>query len=146
MTTDRVSFVSKRLKFSLPRVEEILSGVHGFYFNFSTRWPWGGRRVSWTSFVALSRFVWAVQYGARVGDGPRASCSRVAPAVRIRKLKVTSSRGEDFSTSPNADEIMLDWLVTSVRFGWTPREVLVCFFPVFGDILFLLISDIEEEG
>ncbi len=36
-----------------------------------------------------------------------------------------SPRGEDVLTSPSADEAMLDWLVTFVRFGWTPREVMV---------------------
>ena len=91
--------------------------------------PWDGRRVAWTSFVALTRFVWAVQYGAGMGDGPRASFSRAAMAVWIRKLNVARSRGEGVPTSPSADEALLDWLVTPVRFGWTPREVLVCFFP-----------------
>jgi hypothetical protein len=54
--------------------------------------------------------------------------------------------GEDFPISPNADEAMLDWLVTSVRFGWTPQEVMLWFFLAFGDLLFQMISDIEEEG
>ena len=108
--------------------------------------PRDGRRVAWTSYVALSGFVWAVQYGARVGDGPRVSCSRAALAVWIRKLNVTSPMGEDFPISPNADEAMLDWLVTSVRFGWTPQEVMLWFFLAFGDLLFQMISDIEEEG
>ena len=89
---------------------------------------WDGRRVAWTSFVTLSRVVWAVQYGVGVGDGPRARCGRATLAVWIRKLNVTSPRGDDFPTSPSADEAMLDLLVTFVRFGWTPREVLVWFF------------------
>ena len=82
--------------------------------------------------MALTRFVWAVLYGVGVGDGPCVSCSRAALAVWIRELNVASPRGEDIPISSNADEAMLDWLVTSVRFGWTPREVLVWFFPVFG--------------
>jgi len=86
---------------------------------------WDGRRVAWTSSVALTRFVWAVKYGDSVGDGPRVSCSRAALAVWIRKLKLVDPRGVDVPTSPSADEAMLDWLVTSVRSGWTPREVLV---------------------
>ena len=105
-----------------------------------------GRRVAWISSVALTRFVWAVQYGVGMGDGPRVRCSRAALAVWIRKLKVVNERGADVPTSPSADEAMLDWLVTYVRFGWTPREVLGWFFPVFGDLLFQMISDIEEEG
>ena len=88
---------------------------------------WDGRRVAWTSSVALTRFVWAVQYGVGVGDRPRVSCSRATLAVWIRKLKVVNPRGADVPTSPSADEAKLVWLVTSVRFGWTPREVLVWF-------------------
>ena len=88
---------------------------------------WDRRRVALTSSVTLTRFVWANHYGVGVGDGPRVSCSRAALAVWIRKLKVVSPRGADVTTSSNADEAMLDWLVTSVRFGWTPREVLVWF-------------------
>jgi hypothetical protein len=70
--------------------------------------PWGCRRVAWTSSVALTRIVWAVQYGARVGDGPRVSCSRAALAVWIRKFNVTSPRGEDASASHSADEAVFD--------------------------------------
>ena len=81
--------------------------------------------MAWTSSVALMRFVWAVQYGVGVGDVPRVTCSRAALAVWIRKLKVMDPRGVDVPTSPNADEAMLDRLVTFVRSGWTPREVLV---------------------
>ena len=84
-----------------------------------------GRRVAWTCAVALTRFVWAVQYGAGVGDAPRVSCSRATLAVWIRKPKAVVPRGVDGPTSPSADESMLDWLVIFVRFGWTPREVLV---------------------
>ncbi len=54
--------------------------------------------------------------------------------------------GEDAYVSPSADEAMLDWLVTSVRFVWTPWEVMVWFFLVFGDLLYQMISDVEEEG
>ena len=88
---------------------------------------WDGHRVAWTSYVALTKFVRAVQYGAGVGNGPRVSCSRAALAVWIRKLKVVNPRSSDVPSSPSADEAMLDWLVTFVRFGWTPREVLVWF-------------------
>ena len=51
-------------------------------------------------------------------------------------MNVEASRAEGSSSAPSVDEAMLDWLVTSVRCGWTPREVLVGFFPVFGDLLF----------
>jgi len=95
-----------------------------------------GRRGSWTSSVALTRFVWAVEHGAVVGDGPRGSCSRAALAVWIRKLHVTGLRGDEVPSSPSVDEAMLDWFVTSVWCGWTPREVLIWFFPrIWGSVI-----------
>jgi hypothetical protein len=78
--------------------------------------------------------------------GPLAECSRAALAVRLWKLDLSSSKAEDDSSLPSADESMLDQLVTSVRLGWTPREVLVWFFPVFGDLLFMMISYVDEGG
>ena len=102
--------------------------------------------MAWTSSISLTRFAKAVQYGVGVGSGPRADCSRAALAVWIRKLNVSTSRVVDDSTPPSADEVMLDWLVTSVRFDWTPREVMVWLFPIFGDMLFQMISDIDVKG
>ena len=106
--------------------------------------PWDGRRVAWTSSVSLTGFVWAVHHGS--GVGPRAECSRAALSVLIRKLDVSTTRAENGSASDNTNESMLDWLVTSVRLGWTPREVLVWFFPVFGDHLFKMTFGVDEEG
>ncbi len=106
--------------------------------------PWDGRRVAWTSSISLTIFVWASQYGSRVV--PRADCRCAALSLWIRKLDVSISRAEEDSTPLSTDESMLDWLVTFVRLGWTPREVLVWFFPVSGDLLFKMISDIDEEG
>ncbi len=106
---------------------------------------WDGRRGSWTSSVSLTRFVWGCGLSSTalyvVGDGPRGSCSRAALAVWIRKLHVARLRGDEIPSSPSVDEAMLDWLVTSMRCGWTPREVLIWFPPVFGDLLFHMISD-----
>ena len=107
--------------------------------------PWAWRRGSWTSSVSLTRFVWAIQHGVVVGDGPRVRCSRAALAVWIRKVNAASPRGDEVPSSPSADESMLDLLVTSVRCGWTSREVLIWFFLVFGDLLFQMISD-DEVG
>ena len=104
-----------------------------------------GSRGSWTDSLAITRFVWAVQHGAVVGDGVRGSCSRAALAVWIRKLQISSPRGGDVSISSSVDDVMLDWLVSSVRCGWTPIEVLTWFFPVFGELLFHMISDDGEE-
>ena len=104
------------------------------------------RRGSWTTSVSLTRFVWAVPYGAVVGDGPRVSCSHAALAVWIRKLSVTIPKEDDPPTSPSADEVMLDWLVTSVRSGGTPLTVVVWFFPVFGELLYDMISDKDVVG
>ena len=108
--------------------------------------PGDGRRGSWTASVSLTRFVWVVHHGVVVGDGPRGSCIRAALAVWIRKLHISSPRGDEILTSLSVDDAMLDWLASSVRCGWTPCEVLIWFFPVFGELLFHMISDDSVEG
>ncbi len=87
--------------------------------------------------------MWAVQHGVVVGDGPRGNCSRAALAVWVRWLHIASTRGDEVSSSPSAEEAMLDWLVTYVRGGLTPRDVLTWFPPVFGDLFFHIISDAD---
>ena len=42
---------------------------------------------------------------------------------------------------PNADERIPDWVVLSVKSGWTPKEVFLWIFPYFGDMLFDLIKE-----
>ena len=94
------------------------------------------------------RFLLLVSCGpsgtALSGLEPSAECDRAALAVWLRKLDLSPSRSEDDLSLPSADEAMLVWLVTSVRLGWTPREVLIWLFPVFGDLLFPMISDLSE--
>ena len=97
--------------------------------------PGDGRRGSWTASVSLTGFVWVVQHGVVVGGGPRGSCSHVALAVWIRELRISSPRGDEVPFSLSVGDAMLDWLVSSVRCGWTPCEVLIWFFPVFGELL-----------
>ncbi len=46
--------------------------------------------------------------------------------------------------APSADERMMDWIVSSVMSGWTPREVMLWIFPRFGGMLFDLVRD--ESG
>ena len=77
--------------------------------------PRDGRRVAWTSSIVLSRFVLAIQLGARVGSGPRAECNRAALAVWIQKLDVSATWAEGGAPASSVNEAMLDWLVTSVR-------------------------------
>jgi hypothetical protein len=43
--------------------------------------------------------------------------------------------------APTGDERMLDWIVLSVRSGWTPKEFLLWIFPSFGGLLFDLAKD-----
>ncbi len=104
-----------------------------------------GPRVPWTSSIALSRFVWAVHLGSGVCSGPRLECSRAALSVWKRKMDISANECETGAPAPRADEALLDCLVVSVRRGWTPMEVLVWFFPVFGSLLFHMISDSVEE-
>ena len=71
--------------------------------------------------------------------------NRAALAVWIRKLDISANVIESGAHASNAVEDMLDWLVVPARCGWTPHEVLTCFFPVFGDLLFHLITNSFEE-
>ena len=82
-----------------------------------------------------------------MGSSPRVECCRVGLSVWIRKLVDVSANGsESGAPTPSADEAMLEWVVLYVRYGWTPKEVMVLFFPPFGDMLFQMISDNVEEG
>ncbi len=102
------------------------------------------RRLLWSSSNSLARFVWAFRLGS--GLGPCTECDRAALAVWFRKLDLSVSRDEKELPPLSADEAMLDWLVSSVRLGWTTREVLNRFFTVFGDLLFRMISDVSERA
>ena len=79
-------------------------------------------------------------------SGPRVECCRSALAVWIQKLDVSANGSKSGVPASSADDAMLVWLVVSLRCGWTPREVLIWFFPAFGDLLFKMISDNVEEG
>jgi len=46
--------------------------------------------------------------------------------------------------APNADERMLDWIVSSVKSGCLPKEFLLWIFPSFGGMLFDMVRD--ESG
>jgi hypothetical protein len=72
-----------------------------------------------------------VQRGAGVGCGPQVDCCRFALSVWIRKLDV-SVNFESRVPASSADGAMFDWLVESVRCGWTPMEVVVWVFQVLG--------------
>ncbi len=108
--------------------------------------PGAGRclRVPWTSSVSLHRFVWAIQLDVGVGTGPRSDCDRAALCIWLRKLDISDSGSEGGAPASSPDEQMLDWLVASVRRGMTPKGVLQCLFPVFGDLLFCMINDCVE--
>jgi hypothetical protein len=59
----------------------------------------------------------------------------------LRKLDIRVCGESSSLDVPSVDEGMLDWLVLSIRSGWTPKEILVWIFPVFGALLFDLIRD-----
>jgi hypothetical protein len=79
--------------------------------------PKNVRRVPWTSWIALPRFVWTVRLGVGVGIGPRAECMRAALAVWARKLDVSADGSDTGALASSADEAMLDLLVEFVRCG-----------------------------
>ena len=104
-----------------------------------------GPRVPWTYSIALHRFVWAVQLGVGLGNDSQLECCRAALAVWIRKVDISVTGSKSGAPVSSADEEMLDWLVVFVRKGWTPKEFLIWFFPVFFYFLFHMISDSAEE-
>ena len=91
-----------------------------------------GPRIPWTFLVAMHRYVWAIQLGVGLGSGPRLDCRRAALAVWLRKLDISVGGSESGAPVSSPDEEMLDWLVASVRKGWNPKEVLICFLPSFS--------------
>ena len=46
---------------------------------------------------------------------------------------------------PPGVEGMLDWVVVSVRRGWTPKEILTLMFPIFGGMLFDMALDASSS-
>ena len=70
--------------------------------------PASGRRVPWTSSIALSRFVWAIQLSDGVLSGPRMECCRTALEVMIRKFDVSTNGSESGALASSDDEAMFD--------------------------------------
>ena len=70
---------------------------------------------------------------------------RAALAIRVGGLKLREFRvgaeALESPDAPNADKRMLDWIVASVKSGWTAREVLLWIFPSFGGLLFNMICN-----
>ena len=69
---------------------------------------------------------------------------RPALALWIHGLNLRDFREDGSPSALSGDERMLEWIVLSVRSGWTPREVLLWIFPIFGGVLFDL--DIDVSG
>ena len=63
----------------------------------------------------------------------------------LQKLDVSVNGSESGTPASSSNEEMLDWLVVSVRSGWTSRVVFAWFFLVFGDLMFQMIFDSVEE-
>ena len=66
---------------------------------------------------------------------------RPALALWIGGLDLCAFREGGSPGAPSGDERMLDWIVLSVRSGWTPMEVLLWIFPSVGGMLFDLATD-----
>ena len=97
--------------------------------------------VSWSSSAALCWFVWVVKRDCLPPAALRAVPGRAALALWISGLNLRDFREIGSSGASSDDEGMLDWIVLSVRRGWTPKEVLAWIFPSFGGLLFDLARD-----
>ena len=95
----------------------------------------------WTASAALYRFVWAVKRMCLSKIVLHAVPGRAALALWISGLDLHDFRESGSCVASRDDEGMLDWIVLSVRRGWTPKEVLSWIFPHFGGMLFDLALD-----
>ena len=98
-------------------------------------------RDSWASSNSFYRFVWAVKRGCLSRFALHAFPDRAALALWIRGLDLRNFREGGSPGALSGDERMLDWIVLSVRSGWTPGEVLLWIFPSFEGMLFELAID-----
>jgi len=96
---------------------------------------------SWSSSAALYRFVWAVKRGCLSRTALQADPGRAALVVWIDRLELREFMERGSNVGSPGDEGMLDWVVVSVRKGWTPKEVLLWMFPVFGGLLYDMALD-----
>ena len=67
---------------------------------------------------------------------------RAPLALWINGLDLRDFRESGSRVASIDDEGMLDWIVLSVRRGWTPKEVLTLIFPCFGGLLFDMALDV----
>ena len=100
---------------------------------------------SWSSSAALYRFVWAVKRGCLSQTALLAVPGREALALWIVELELRDFSDIGSNVFSSGDEDMLDWIVASVRKGWTPREVLLWLFPIFGGLLYDLALDASSS-
>ena len=100
---------------------------------------------SWSSSVALYRFVWAVRRGCLSRTVLHAVPGRAALALWIVGLDLRDFTESESNVGSPGDDGMLDWIVVSVRRGWTPKEVLLWMFPTFGGLLYDLALDASSS-
>ena len=105
----------------------------------------GGGPGSWSSSAALYRFVWAVKRGCLSQTALLAVPGRAALALWILGLDLREFTDSGSNVNSPGDEGVLDWIVVSVRRGWTPREVLLWMFPGFGGLLYDLALDASSS-
>ena len=82
-------------------------------------------RGSWASSNSLYRFVWAMKRSCLSHSALQADPGRAALALWIGGLDLRDFREGGSLGAPNGDERTLDWIVVSVRSGWTPMEFLL---------------------
>ncbi len=92
--------------------------------------------------AALYRFVWDVKRQCLSQSALHAVLGRAALALWISGLDLRDFREIGPCVASSDDEGMLDWIVLSVRRGWTPKEVLTGIFPCFGGLLFDMALDV----
>jgi hypothetical protein len=100
---------------------------------------------SWSSSAALYRFVWVVKRDCMSQTALHAVPDRAALALWIVGLDLRDFTESGSRVGSPGDEGMLDWIVVSVRRGWTPKEVLTRVFPSFRGLLFDMALDASSS-
>ena len=97
---------------------------------------------SWSSGAALYQFAWVVKRQCLSQSALHAVPSRAALALWIGGLNLRDFREIGSRVASNDDEGMLNWIVLSVRRGWTTMEVLMWIFPCFRGLLLDMALDV----
>jgi hypothetical protein len=96
---------------------------------------------AWSSSATLYRFVWVVKRGCMSQTALHAILGRAALVLWIVGLDLRDFKESGSKVGSPGEEGMLDWIVVSIRRGWTHKEVFTWMSPSFGGFLYDMALD-----